>query len=269
MCFQVAEDACAAHCPGRITKRWARGTLAPTPAAWAATRRPRCSRPRLSGRWGAGEQAVLLIVDAWTCARVFPKIDLLGRQALVHGVLRGTSAGASTAAKARCRRLLAEGCVGTNVPPSMLPAQVMEQLIYPTARGMCAEGTPFRGVIFAGLMIKDGQVGGGALRRLLCRAWMPAPCQGCLHRRACCIRLGWVRLVTDPGMHMQSKLPTMLSTTPAHPKVTNPPPPPLPPARPSCWSTTCGLATPSASRSWCGCRATCWRACRRSAAARR
>ncbi len=35
----------------------------------------------------------------------------------------------------------------------------MEQLIYPTARGMCAEGTPFRGVIFAGLMIKDGQVG--------------------------------------------------------------------------------------------------------------
>lgn len=35
--------------------------------------------------------------------------------------------------------------------------QVMEQLIYPTARGMCAEGTPFRGVIFAGLMIKDGQ----------------------------------------------------------------------------------------------------------------
>lgn len=38
----------------------------------------------------------------------------------------------------------------------------MEQLIYPTARGMCAEGTPFRGVIFAGLMIKDGQVGGAA-----------------------------------------------------------------------------------------------------------
>jgi hypothetical protein len=30
--------------------------------------------------------------------------------------------------------------------------------VIPTARGMCAEGTPFRGVIFAGLMIKDGQV---------------------------------------------------------------------------------------------------------------
>lgn len=30
--------------------------------------------------------------------------------------------------------------------------------MYPTARGMAAEGTPFRGVLFAGLMIKDGRV---------------------------------------------------------------------------------------------------------------
>lgn len=34
----------------------------------------------------------------------------------------------------------------------------MEELVYPTARGMAAEGTPFRGVLFAGLMIKDGRV---------------------------------------------------------------------------------------------------------------
>lgn len=36
--------------------------------------------------------------------------------------------------------------------------------MYPTARGMCAEGTPFRGVLFAGLMIENGRV-----RWLLCR----------------------------------------------------------------------------------------------------
>jgi phosphoribosylamine--glycine ligase len=34
-----------------------------------------------------------------------------------------------------------------------LQEQVMRDLIYPTARGMAAEGTPFRGVLFAGLMI--------------------------------------------------------------------------------------------------------------------
>lgn len=28
----------------------------------------------------------------------------------------------------------------------------------PTARGMVAEGRPYRGVLFAGLMIKDGEV---------------------------------------------------------------------------------------------------------------
>lgn len=34
----------------------------------------------------------------------------------------------------------------------------MRDLVIPTARGMCAEGTPFRGVLFAGLMIKEGRV---------------------------------------------------------------------------------------------------------------
>lgn len=34
-----------------------------------------------------------------------------------------------------------------------LQEEVMKELIYPTARGMAAEGTPFRGVLFAGLMI--------------------------------------------------------------------------------------------------------------------
>lgn len=35
--------------------------------------------------------------------------------------------------------------------------QVMRDIVHPTARGMAAEGTPFKGVIFAGLMIKDGR----------------------------------------------------------------------------------------------------------------
>ncbi len=35
---------------------------------------------------------------------------------------------------------------------------VMEQIVLPTAKGMVAEGRPYRGVLFAGLMIKDGKV---------------------------------------------------------------------------------------------------------------
>ncbi len=36
----------------------------------------------------------------------------------------------------------------------------MDEIIYRTAHGMVAEGAPFRGTLFAGLMIKDGKVGG-------------------------------------------------------------------------------------------------------------
>ena len=35
--------------------------------------------------------------------------------------------------------------------------QVMKDIIVPTAEGMISEGCPFRGVLFAGLMIKDGK----------------------------------------------------------------------------------------------------------------
>ncbi|PNH08815.1 Phosphoribosylamine--glycine ligase, chloroplastic [Tetrabaena socialis] len=35
--------------------------------------------------------------------------------------------------------------------------QVMDDIIYRTAHGMAAEGMPFRGTLFAGLMIKDGK----------------------------------------------------------------------------------------------------------------
>lgn len=45
-------------------------------------------------------------------------------------------------------------------PRGMCPArtQVMDEIVYRTARGMAAEGVPFRGTLFAGLMIKDGKV---------------------------------------------------------------------------------------------------------------
>jgi phosphoribosylamine--glycine ligase len=36
--------------------------------------------------------------------------------------------------------------------------KAMQQVIRPTVEGMAAEGRPYRGVLYAGLMIKDGQV---------------------------------------------------------------------------------------------------------------
>jgi hypothetical protein len=37
-------------------------------------------------------------------------------------------------------------------------ARVMKDIVEATANAMVAEGTPFRGVLFAGLMITDGKV---------------------------------------------------------------------------------------------------------------
>jgi hypothetical protein len=34
----------------------------------------------------------------------------------------------------------------------------MADIVLPTAKAMVSEGTPFRGVLFAGLMIKNGKV---------------------------------------------------------------------------------------------------------------
>ena len=53
------------------------------------------------------------------------------------------------------------GGMGAYSPPSIMTPemveQVMSEIVMPTVRGMAAEGTPFRGVLFAGLMIgKDG-----------------------------------------------------------------------------------------------------------------
>jgi phosphoribosylamine--glycine ligase len=52
------------------------------------------------------------------------------------------------------------GGMGTYAPAPVLTAAVVERarttLIAPTAAGMAAEGAPYRGVLFAGLMIEDG-----------------------------------------------------------------------------------------------------------------
>lgn len=37
----------------------------------------------------------------------------------------------------------------------------MEKIVLRTAQAMVSEGIPFRGVLFAGLMIKNGKVGVG------------------------------------------------------------------------------------------------------------
>jgi phosphoribosylamine-glycine ligase len=41
--------------------------------------------------------------------------------------------------------------------PSTPVSQTMDELVYRTAHAMAAEGMPFRGTLFAGLMIKDGK----------------------------------------------------------------------------------------------------------------
>ena len=42
-----------------------------------------------------------------------------------------------------------------------MAAQIMETIVQPTAQGMAAEGRPFSGVLFCGVMIRDGKVGPG------------------------------------------------------------------------------------------------------------
>ena len=80
------------------------------------------------------------------------------------------------------------GGMGSYSPaPVLTPAlqeAVMRDIVLPTARGMCAEGSPFRGVLFAGLMIKDGQVGGAGGRRGGGRGAHPLPLTHPPHRPA-------------------------------------------------------------------------------------
>ena len=71
-------------------------------------------------------------------------------------------------ASAQDHKRVGEGDTGPNTggmgayspPPAMTPEmsdRILREIVMPTVRGMAARGTPFRGVLFAGLMIeKDG-----------------------------------------------------------------------------------------------------------------
>ncbi len=75
---------------------------------------------------------------------------------------------ATAFASAQDHKRVGEGDTGPNTggmgaysPPSLMTAEmadrVMREIVLPTVRGMAARGTPFRGVLFAGLMIgSDG-----------------------------------------------------------------------------------------------------------------
>jgi len=92
---------------------------------------------------------------------------LVGEEASFFALLDGEDAVAL--ASAQDHKAVGDGDTGPNTggmgayspAPVVTPeieAEVMEKLVLPTARGMVAEGRPFRGVLFAGLMIKDGEV---------------------------------------------------------------------------------------------------------------
>ena len=54
---------------------------------------------------------------------------------------------------------LSETTLSSNTQPqAVLFLQVMSEIVQRTASGLVAEGMPFQGVLFAGLMIKDGKV---------------------------------------------------------------------------------------------------------------
>jgi phosphoribosylamine--glycine ligase len=71
-------------------------------------------------------------------------------------------------AGAQDHKRVGDGDVGSNtggmgayspapILDAAMQAQVMERIVLPTVRGMAAEGRPYRGVLFVGLMIADGE----------------------------------------------------------------------------------------------------------------
>jgi phosphoribosylamine--glycine ligase len=90
-----------------------------------------------------------------------------GEEASFFALVDGAAAVAL--ASAQDHKAACDGDVGPNtggmgayspapVVTAEMEADVMERIVLPTARAMVAEGAPFRGVLFAGLMIKDGKV---------------------------------------------------------------------------------------------------------------
>lgn len=90
---------------------------------------------------------------------------LPGEEASFHVVCDGIRAVALVAAQDHKRVFDGDrgpntGGMGAYAPAPIVTAavheEVMRAVVEPTLRGMAAEGTPFRGVLFVGLMIEDG-----------------------------------------------------------------------------------------------------------------
>lgn len=91
---------------------------------------------------------------------------LAGEEASFHAVCDGTRAVALVAAQDHKRAFDGDrgpntGGMGAYAPAPVVTQEirdeVMRTVVEPTLRGMAAEGAPFRGVLFVGLMIDDGK----------------------------------------------------------------------------------------------------------------
>ncbi|PKU26052.1 phosphoribosylamine--glycine ligase [Telmatospirillum siberiense] len=91
---------------------------------------------------------------------------LTGEEASFFAIVDGTTA--LPLAAAQDHKRVGDGDTGPNTggmgayspAPVVTPdieAKVMERCILPTVRGMAAEGRPYRGILFAGLMIDEGE----------------------------------------------------------------------------------------------------------------
>ena len=99
-------------------------------------------------------------------AKVVIEELLPGEEASFHVVCDGTRGIALVAAQDHKRVFDGDrgpntGGMGAYAPAPVVTQQVhddvMRTVVEPTLRGMAAEGAPFRGVLFVGLMIEDGQ----------------------------------------------------------------------------------------------------------------
>src|SRR5690606_31375683 len=108
----------------------------------------------LSGKFGAASAS--LVIEEF----------MAGEEASFFALCDGETAVALAGAQDHKR--VGDGDTGPNtggmgayspapILDAAMQAQVMERIVEPTVRGMAAEGRPYRGVLFVGLMIENGQ----------------------------------------------------------------------------------------------------------------
>jgi phosphoribosylamine--glycine ligase len=158
--FAVFDDAGAAEAHVRATGRpfvvKADGLAAGKGVVVAETVEEACAAiDRIARRREFGEAGATLVLEE----------RLAGEEASFHVVCDGTRGVALAAAQDHKRvgdgdRGPNTGGMGAYAPaPVVTPevhARVMRDVVEPTLRGMAAEGAPFRGVLFVGLMIDRG-----------------------------------------------------------------------------------------------------------------